>query len=80
MIGEQNVGAALSRDRLTVLYLRKQQGGRRSLRAVSADGESDRLLFSDGSLDCPRLHRPALGPDGNLGSSAGRTTTAIRTS
>ena len=66
VIGEQNVGAALSRDRRTVLYLRKQQGGRRSLRAVSADGESDRLLFSDGSLDCPRLHRPALGLGGNV--------------
>ena len=66
VIGEQNVGAALSRDRRTVLYLRKQQGGRRSLRAVSADGGSDRVLFADGSLDCPRLHRPALGPDGSI--------------
>jgi Tol biopolymer transport system component len=66
VIGQQDVGAALSHDRRTVLYIRKQEGGRNSLRAVSADGESDRLLFSDGSVDCPRLRRPAWGANGTL--------------
>ncbi len=66
VVGEKNVGASLSLDRRTVLYLRHEGDDRISLRAVSADGQSDTRLFADGSTDCPKLRRPALGPDGTI--------------
>ena len=66
VVGDKNVAASLSPDRRTVLYLRKEGDDRTSMRAVSADGQSDRRLFSDGSTDCPKLRRPALGTDGTI--------------
>ena len=33
---------------------------------MSADGEGDQSLFSDGSADCPLLNRPAIGADDQL--------------
>lgn len=66
VVGHSNVAASLSRDRRTVLYLRHENGDRTTLRAASADGASDQRLFADGSTDCPRLRRPALGPDGTI--------------
>jgi Tol biopolymer transport system component len=66
VVGERNVAASLSRDRRTVVYIRHEDNDRSSLRAVSADGQSDVRLFADGSTDCPKLRRPAVGPDGTL--------------
>ena len=66
VVGERNVAASLSRDRRTVVYIRREDGDRSSLRAVSADGQSDVRLFADGSTDCPKLRRPAIGPKGTL--------------
>jgi Tol biopolymer transport system component len=65
-VADANRAASLSRDRRTVLYLRREEGGHISLRAASADGQSDVRLFADGSTDCPQLRRPALGPDGTI--------------
>lgn len=66
VVGHSNVAASLSRDRRTVLYLRHEDDDHTSLRAASADGQSDVRLFTDGSTDCPQLRRPALGPDGTI--------------
>lgn len=66
VVGEKNVAASLSRDRRTVLYLRHEDNDMTSLRAASSDGQSDTRLFSDGSTDCPKLRRPALGPEGTI--------------
>jgi hypothetical protein len=66
VVGDANKAASLSRDRRTVLYLRHEDGDRTSLRAASADGQSDVRLFADGSTDCPQLRRPALGPQGTI--------------
>ncbi len=66
VVGDKNVAASLSPDRRTVLYLRHEGDDRTSMRAVSADGRSDRRLFSDGSTDCPKLRRPALAADGTI--------------
>lgn len=66
VVGHSNVAASLSRDRRTVLYLRHEEGDRTSLRAASADGRTDVRLFADGSTDCPKLRRPALGPEGTI--------------
>ncbi len=54
--------AMLSPDRRTVLYLRETDGVQ-SLRAMTADGDGDVELFSDGTADCPRLGRPSLRAD-----------------
>ena len=66
VVGERNVAASLTPDRRTVVYIRHEDNDRSSLRAVSADGQSDVRLFADGSTDCPKLRRPAVGPDGTL--------------
>ncbi len=66
VVGEKNVAASLSPDRRTVVYIRREADDRSSLRAVSADGQSDVRLFADGSTDCPKIRRPAVGPDGTL--------------
>ena len=49
-----------------MLYLRRDDDDHTSMRAASVDGQSDVRLFADGSTDCPRLRRPALGPDGTI--------------
>jgi hypothetical protein len=66
VVGDANRAASLSRDRRTVLYLRREDGSRTTLRAASTDGQSDVRLFADGSTDCPQLRRPALGPKGTI--------------
>jgi hypothetical protein len=63
--GPENWGIMLTPDRRTVLYL-KQDGGRNTLRAVSADGKDDRPLFSDGTASCPSIAQPAISPNGVL--------------
>ncbi|GAB2591371.1 TolB family protein [Microlunatus antarcticus] len=66
VVGEKNVAASLSPDRRTIVYIRREADDRASLRAVSADGQSDTRLFADGSTDCPKLRRPAVGVNGTL--------------
>lgn len=66
VVGERNVAASLTRDRRTIVYIRREDSGQASLRAVSTDGQSDVRLFADGSTDCPVLRRPAVGPNGTL--------------
>lgn len=66
VVGHLNVAASLTPDRRTVLYLRREDGDQTSLHAVSADGQSDRRLFVDGSTDCPKLRRPAAGLNGQI--------------
>ncbi len=65
LTARENRAALLSPDRRTILYLR-ELGGVVTLRALSADGRTDKALFSDGSEDCPRLGRPALRADGTV--------------
>ena len=65
LTARENRAALLSPDRRTILYLR-ELGGVVTLRATSADGQTDKALFSDGKKDCPRLGRPALRADGTL--------------
>jgi WD40-like Beta Propeller Repeat len=65
--GEQEVAPAISHDRRTVLYLRRERpGDRTSLHAVAADGSEQRLLFRDGSQDCPFLRQVVWSVDGTL--------------
>jgi serine/threonine-protein kinase len=76
--GRSNRSVQLTPDRQTVLYLREFDE-RITLRAMSADGEQDRALFSDGSPDCPRMSRPTIRADGVLAlfcaeASGGRGT------
>ena len=66
--GEQEVAPAVSHDRRTVLYLRRERpGDRTSLHAVAADGSAQRLLFRDGSKSCPFLRQVVWSVDGTLG-------------
>ena len=63
--GRSNRSVQLTPDRRTVLYLR-EIGERITLRAMSADGQQDRALFSDGTPDCPLMSRPTIRADGVL--------------
>ena len=70
-VGDENGAQVISHDRRTVLYLRNRGSGGIDLHAVSADGSQDRILFSDGRPDCPRLRRPAWRADGLLAIPCG---------
>ena len=76
--GRQNRSVQLTPDRRTILYLR-ESNERITLRAMSADGEQDRALFTDGTPACPRMARPTVRADGVLAlfcaeASGGRGT------
>jgi hypothetical protein len=61
--GWRSTDAIVSPDRHTVLYLRREANGVKTLHAMSADGRTDIPLFSDHTADCPVLQRPALRSD-----------------
>ena len=64
--GRPNRSVQLTPDRRTILYMHEDSKEVITLRAMAADGQQDRVLFQDGSDDCPRMSRPSVRADGLL--------------
>ena len=66
LTGRPNRSVQLTPDRRTILYMHEDSKEVITLRAMAADGQQDRVLFKDGSDDCPRMSRPSVRADGLL--------------